>query len=281
MVGCFDFSRVGKEIKKLRLSQGLSQKELFHGILSQSGLSKIENGDTNMQAKTLFLIADRLGKDVNYFYQIAATERLEYIDNLITQMNAARKNKDYKKLAKLVKTAKATTLYQATDHYRQYLLWNEALAIYFVDHSYEKSLQLLTQALQVTHKSGTIYHEREIHILASLACIKLDSGERQAAYEIYQHCLSSINKLGILHDVHLKTQLFHSLACAKLEDHKYEDCVYYCELGIHWCVEHESLFLLKDFYALLCKVYEHLGETALAQQFRDGFRLFMNLGSNI
>ena len=47
---------------------GIKQIDLQNeGIISQSHLSKIENGDINVSAIMLFKLAQRYGKDLSYF----------------------------------------------------------------------------------------------------------------------------------------------------------------------------------------------------------------------
>lgn len=49
---------------------GIKQIDLQNeGIISQSHLSKIENGDINVSAIMLFKLAQRYGKDLSYFFK--------------------------------------------------------------------------------------------------------------------------------------------------------------------------------------------------------------------
>ena len=49
---------------------GIKQIDLQNeGIISQSHLSKIENGDINVSAIMLYKLAQRYGKDLSYFFK--------------------------------------------------------------------------------------------------------------------------------------------------------------------------------------------------------------------
>jgi len=49
---------------------GIKQIDLQNeGIISQSHLSKIENGDINVSAIMLFKLAQRYGKELSYFFK--------------------------------------------------------------------------------------------------------------------------------------------------------------------------------------------------------------------
>lgn len=55
---------------QVRNELGIKQVDLQHeGIVSQSHLSKIENGDINVSAIMLYRLARRYGKDLSYFFE--------------------------------------------------------------------------------------------------------------------------------------------------------------------------------------------------------------------
>jgi len=98
-----DFSAVGEKIKELRKQMGLSQKELSHNICTQAQISKIEKGEVLPLSSTLYLISKRLGVDVNYFFDIDTTPRLDYVEETFRQLKAARRNTDYHTIKQIVK----------------------------------------------------------------------------------------------------------------------------------------------------------------------------------
>ena len=59
---------VGKEIRRLRRSLGLTQKELCKNICDQSMLSKIEKGETFPSANILYQLSVRLKVSMEYFF---------------------------------------------------------------------------------------------------------------------------------------------------------------------------------------------------------------------
>lgn len=55
---------------QIRNDLGIKQIDLQNeGIISQSHLSKIENGDINVSAIMLYRLARRYGKDLSYFFE--------------------------------------------------------------------------------------------------------------------------------------------------------------------------------------------------------------------
>lgn len=97
-----DFKNVGKEIKDLRLGIGMSQKELCEGICTQAQISKIESGKVYPYADTLYLIAKKLGVDVNYFFDIASAPRLDYVQEVIRFSRKLVRYKEYEEVMRIV-----------------------------------------------------------------------------------------------------------------------------------------------------------------------------------
>lgn len=60
---------LGKRLKEVRLSLGLSQRELCGDEITRNMLSQIENGSAKPSMDTLKYLAARLGKPVSYFLE--------------------------------------------------------------------------------------------------------------------------------------------------------------------------------------------------------------------
>ncbi len=53
-----------------RTELGIKQSDLQQeGIISQSHLSKLENGEINISAAMLYVLANRYKKELNYFFE--------------------------------------------------------------------------------------------------------------------------------------------------------------------------------------------------------------------
>lgn len=61
---------LASRLYQTRNELGIKQIDLQNeGIISQSHLSKIENGDINVSAVMLYKLAQRYGKDLSYFFK--------------------------------------------------------------------------------------------------------------------------------------------------------------------------------------------------------------------
>ena len=62
--------RLAAKLYRTRTDLGIRQTDLQNeGIVSQSHLSKIENGEINVSAIMLNILAKRYGKDISYFFE--------------------------------------------------------------------------------------------------------------------------------------------------------------------------------------------------------------------
>ena len=62
--------QLASRLYQVRNELGIKQVDLQNeGVISQSHLSKIENGDINVSAIMLYKLAQRYGKDLSYFFK--------------------------------------------------------------------------------------------------------------------------------------------------------------------------------------------------------------------
>ncbi len=62
--------KLAGKLYQTRMELGIKQLDLQHeGIISQSHLSKIENGEINVSAIMLNILAKRYGKEMSYFFE--------------------------------------------------------------------------------------------------------------------------------------------------------------------------------------------------------------------
>ena len=62
--------QLASRLYQVRNELGIKQSDLQNeGIISQSHLSKIENGDISVSAVMLYKLAQRYGKELSYFFK--------------------------------------------------------------------------------------------------------------------------------------------------------------------------------------------------------------------
>jgi transcriptional regulator with XRE-family HTH domain len=261
-----DFSAVGKKIKELRKNIGLSQEELAEGICTQAQISKIEKGIVFPYASTLYLISQKLGVDVNYFFDIGMTPRLDYVQEVARQLKVSRRNHQYEDMMDIVKTEEENPLFAQNNKNLQLLLWHKGIYIFEVKHDFQQAIAVLDEAINVTHAIGKVFTERELEILLSKGAMYVKE-DLEKALEVFEDINEQLKLLPNLTDHTIKTRLYYNMARVLTRLNKLKDSNKYCQEAIRWCLEKDTLYLLGQLHYHIGYNYELLGEKPYAQEF--------------
>lgn len=243
-----DFSAVGKKIKELRKQIKLSQGELAEGICTQAQISKIEKGDVYPYASTLYLISQRLGVDVNYFFDIGMTPRLDYVEEVIYQLKLARRNMNYTEMYQLVRTEENNPLFTQHTKNHQLLLWHKGIYQYEVKGDVGKAVSLIEEGLALTQINDKMFSEREIEMTSSMGVIYLADRQYEKSYATFQDALLHIKSLPHVSDKTVKTRLYYNFARLLTRMDQYDESIAYCQKAIKWCLEQDQLYLLAELH---------------------------------
>lgn len=249
-----NFSAVGEKIKELRKQMGLSQKELSHNICTQAQISKIEKGEVLPLSSTLYLISRRLGVDVNYFFDIGTTPRLDYVEETFRQLKAARRNTDYHTIKQIVKAEEKNPLF--THHKKNYqlLLWHKAIYVFEIDRDFNRAVKLINEAIELTF--DTVFTEREIEIFISKGIFHYEEGFIDDSLTIYEQAFKAINQLPYLKDDTIKSRLYFNIAKSLTDQFMFDASITYCKEGIDWAIQQDNLYLLAHFHYHIGYNYE-------------------------
>ncbi|WP_449621019.1 helix-turn-helix domain-containing protein [Robertmurraya sp. Marseille-Q9965] len=105
---------LGQAIKDLRQAVGLSQEELASGICNQAQISNLENNNAMPSAMLLNQIANKLGVDMNYFFEMQESHKVEYLQNSKKYIRKLIRMRDYKNLYEVVLSEKQTPVLSGT-----------------------------------------------------------------------------------------------------------------------------------------------------------------------
>jgi transcriptional regulator with XRE-family HTH domain len=242
-----DFTAVGKKIKELRKTSGLSQEELAHGICTQAQISKIEKGDVFPYASTLYQISQKLGVDVNYFFDIGTTPRLDYVQEVFQQLQRLRRSVKYEEMMDIVKAELDNPLFLQNKKNLQLLLWHKGIYLYEVKKDLCKSVETLKEAINLTHFKGKIMLERELEILLALGTIYFKE-DINKALEVFEEIKEHLQLLPHLNDYTIKTRLYYNIARVLTRLNRIGESNKYCEDAIKWCLHKDSVFLLGELH---------------------------------
>ncbi|UXH43322.1 helix-turn-helix transcriptional regulator [Rossellomorea vietnamensis] len=270
-----DYSVIGKKIKEMRKVVGITQKELAEGICTQALISRIEKGDIYPSATTLYQIAIKLGVDVNYFFEIGTTPRLDYITEVEKQLRHFRIYREYEEMMELIKTEEKNPLFYKDDEKLQLLYWHKGIYQFEVEKDPSKAFSLLDQAYHLTAHRKKAMSEREMQILSSKGSMNFTLKHYDSALHYYNQVETAIHKTVPLQDKSIKTKLYYNIARVLTRMGELEQSTRYCTKAIKWCLEEELLWGVGELHYQIGYNYElaHQYEKALSY-FRRALHMF-------
>jgi transcriptional regulator with XRE-family HTH domain len=266
----WDSKRLGNEIRDLRNLAGLSQKDLSVDICAQATISKIEQGreEVNPLASTLFQIAERLGVPVNYFFHIATHTELDYANSVKDKVRSLINKQDYDTAYYIIKKEKKSPVFIRNRRNKQFLLWQEGIATFYINNSKEHSLTIFGDALKLTNCDPRLHSEKDIEILNSIGIIHYETKDYHHAISTLNQALEKFKKIPYIHDPTIKTKVKYNLALSQTCLHNYRKSINICIEGINWALSHKSLKLLGKLHYQIG--YNHL----LLKEYRDAESFF-------
>jgi transcriptional regulator with XRE-family HTH domain len=274
-----NFIAIGETIKELRKLLGFTQKDLAKGICTQAQISKIEKGDVFPYASTLYQISQRLGVDVNYFFDIGSTPRLDYVQEVSRQLKQARRNLKYQEMKQIVRNEEHNPLFTQNRKNYQLLLWHKGIYEFHLNGNVEKSFQLLEEAISLTHNKH--WTEREIEINISKGVVLFEIGQLEEAMEVYKPTRRYLDILPHLHDETIKSRLYYNKARTHTRLSKIDQSNSICKEAISWCIEKDNLYLLGELHYHIGYNYELLENYNLAVKYMEKALTIFDLQNDI
>jgi transcriptional regulator with XRE-family HTH domain len=262
-----DISAIGKKIKELRKLMGLSQKELSNGICTQAQISKIEKGEVSPYSHTLYLLAVKLGVDLNYFFEIGVTPRLDYVKEVEFQLKMARRNFQYQEIKQIVTIEENNPLFTHNNRHSRLIYWHKGIYEYHLNKDMGAAVLLFNKAISLTFNG--MWKEEEIEILMSEGIVYFEEGDYPKAMGIYLQCQKHLENLPLRLDYTIDIRLLYNIARALTRMDKLSESRLYCEKGINWCVSHDQFFLLGE-------LNYHLGYNYELEKKFEKAKFFMN-----
>lgn len=264
-----DFSAIGKKIKELRKLLGMSQGELAEGICTQAQISKIENGDVYPYASTLYLISQRLGVDVNYFFDIGMTPRFEYVQEVTEQLKQARRNSDYRTIKQIIDAEKTNPLFTQNNRNQQILLWYQGIYEHAANRNKKKAIELIQKAICLTKKTTKVWSEREIEMQLSIGAIFFEEHEYENTMKICLDARENLSLLPYINDQTLFSRISYNMARSLTRLGRYEESIKYCREAIRGCIQKDNLYLIGEFHYHIGYNYELLKRIKEAKSYME------------
>jgi transcriptional regulator with XRE-family HTH domain len=243
-----DFSLIGKKIKELRKTAGITQGELANGICTQALISRIEKGVNDPSADVLYQVSKKLGVDVNHFFEIGSTPRLDYIREVERQLRKLRVKLAYEDILDIIKTEEKNPLFMNDGYNKQLLLWHRGIYAQEVEKDGDKAYAMMKEALMLTYDEKKAMSEREMSISISLGIIEFTRCRYEEALQIFKKVGDSVRLSSHLHDKAIKTRLYYNIARVLTRQARYKESIEHCEKALSWNIEVENLYGFSQLY---------------------------------
>lgn len=240
--GLVDYSIIGKKIKELRQLVGITQGELAEDICTQALISRIEKGDIYPSATSLYQISKKLGVDVNYFFEIGTTPRLDYVQEVERQLRKLRVKHHYQEMMDIVKVEEKNPNFIQSDSNIQLLLWHRAIYTQEVLNDKTMARSLLNEALELTYNTKKALSEREMEILLSIGNIDFSEENYDGALTYYEKVKNGLTGSKHLQDKAVKTRLLYNLARLHTRTGDYIESNKSCMEAIRWSIDEENMY---------------------------------------
>jgi transcriptional regulator with XRE-family HTH domain len=251
-----DYSVIGTKIKEMRKVVGITQGDLAEGICTQALISRIEKGDIYPSATALYQIAVKLGVDINSFFEIGTTPRLDYIREVEKQFKYLRDTREYKGMIELVKTEEKNPLFYKDNEKLQLLYWHKAIYLHEDKKETEAAFTLLHKAYHLTAHHKKAMSEREMQILSTIGTIHAALNNHDDALEYYHQVEKAMKTTEHLHEKAIKTKLLYNTARVLTRSGRLKESSDYCLKAIKWCFEEELLWGLGELHYQIGYNYE-------------------------
>ncbi|TYO69479.1 helix-turn-helix transcriptional regulator [Rossellomorea marisflavi] len=261
---------IGKKISELRNEMNLTQGELAEGICTQASISLIEKGELDPNATSLYQISKKLGVDVNYFFHIGSTPRLDYITEVEKQVRKLRILNEFEEMMNIVSIEEKNPLFYNDPKNLQFLYWHKSIYYSEVKNDHQQAVSILEEAFALFPNKKRATTELEIEMMLTIGIYEFSLGNYEVVIEEYgkiQKILDDTNR--VLNDKSIKTRLYYNLARAHTRLGNLEESTALLIEGIDWCIECEELYLLAALHYQIGYNYELLGDYENALEYMD------------
>jgi tetratricopeptide (TPR) repeat protein len=275
-----NFSIIGNKIKELRQVVDITQGELADGICTQALISRMEKGDIYPNATTLYQISNKLGVDVNYFFEIGMTPRLDYIQEVERQLRKLRIHHQYVEMMEVVKTEEKNPLFKDNVN-AQLLCWHKGIYQFEVVKDQDTAFDLLHKAFQLTADSKKVLSEREMEVLLTLGAFHFSNENYPKSLCHYSEVKAALSSSQWLQDKSIKTRLLYNMARVYTRLGDYQESIQYCKNAIKWIIEEEHMYGFAQLHYQLGYNLELQGEYKKALPYFEKAATFFDIQKNI
>lgn len=141
----------GKILRSSRVFKGLTEAQLAEGICSEEDIVQFEKEEKYPTIDQLLKMATKLEVELNHFFDIASTDTYNYAIAVTELIKKYKRERDYAAINEIIQKEQDNPLFKHTS-YNQFLVWHQGICAYYLEDDRQKSIDLLVQALDMTHQ---------------------------------------------------------------------------------------------------------------------------------
>lgn len=225
------------KLKELRKLKGLSQKDLSDGVCTQAMISNFEKGESIPSSTTLYKISQKLGVDMNYFFNLKSGEIENENEEVKALIRKFTRQHDYKSIRYIVTNELMKEQFNSSED-KQFLLWHDGICDYYLNKDSEKALEKLFNALNLNTKNLN----QELSIKNSIAIIYFETKQYEKSLDIYNECMENKNGINKLTEI----RIIYGCSRTLTQLGSYEEAILHCKKAVNICISEESLYLLGE-----------------------------------
>ncbi|MFJ8461231.1 helix-turn-helix domain-containing protein [Lysinibacillus xylanilyticus] len=225
--------QIGNSIKSIRLSMGLSQKDLCEGICSQGMLSLIEQNKHVPNATLLSKICLKLNIQMDELQQNWDSELIikSQIREKLANLFYSRK---YEEINNILNTSELhANFYTKLD--KQLIIFYKAVYLGFIKKEFESSFELLEKSLHLTYFSNKRnYSYQEMLIMCNLGIVLIELGLNQEAFIYFNKLMEDIETNMQVKSEPKLTLIYLNISNAYSKINNHKESLRIVNKGIKW-----------------------------------------------
>lgn len=270
---------IGDSLQSFRQYKGLSVKELAEGICTEEELISFEREKSYPNLVTLNQLANKMNIDLTYFFNIASKSSINYSTAVMQIINKHKRNWNYQAIHEIVQKELENPIFQPV-MLKQFLVWHQGICVFYLENNFDKAIQLLHGALDLTNEKRVNLSEREVEILTSIAILYKDMNHYTEAISMFKKGLNDLEKLPHILESRGKVRILFGLSQALTEIGEYQESLVYCQKGIDICIHEEIQYLFANLHYQSGENYIKLGNKEKGKEFLQKAIYILQLQKN-
>ncbi|GIN13652.1 hypothetical protein J26TS2_35190 [Shouchella clausii] len=256
----------------------INQAESEERVCHQS-LRPIEREPSKQTLSTYPSLADVLGLKLDELLLETKKPVDDWVSFILEEIRHAIRRDDFAAVKALVVEHLNNPTFQSPK-LRQFLLWHQAIIVYYVDDNQHEAMQLLNSALNATgYATKSTPSAQELGILIRLALLHSEEGNNDQAIRLFKQALKTPCPKTAHTNLALYLRIYDHLVQLLYESNDFYQAIEYADKGLKLTSENDYLPIKGELHYMRGKSFHRLGQQEEALlDLQLSFTLFQTVG---